>query len=888
MKGLAQRTYDRFLGFAGVDGRMRREMNDVFRDAHRDARAAGLGAVLQLWFVATYDLARTARAQRHSAGRRRISAGQLLGSVVSDVRLGLRSIARNPGFSLVVVLTLALAIGVNSTIFSLTRLVLYPPMPISEPESLVFVRATNPELNRERAAVSLPDFDDFRRRSKTIAELAAYTSTSFTLTDVDEPVRLTGAYSTANLFAVFGSDPLMGRNFRPDDGEPGASEVVMLSHGAWERHFGVDPQILDRTITLDDTVYTIIGVLPSELEIGWFRSVDVWAPLAVEPARVARDQRNMSVVGRLHAGVSMEQAREELTAIAIALQQEFPRTNTGWETQILTFRQAVAGTNATVVSTLLGVSVLFVLIIACANVANLLLARAATRQKELAVRQALGARRSRLVRQLLTESAMLAVLGSVLGVFFATWTLRAFVALGRGTVTLFDEARIDGGVFLFALALGLSTPLLFGVVPALRSTRTNLATATNDASRGSSATFRHHRLAPSSPGTLAALQVALAVVLMVVSSLAVRTVTALVTMDLGFDATSVLTLRVELPRGAYAEGADKIMFFDRALTGIEATAGVERAAWVSHLPLLGGEPVQSVAIRGRGASSESDVPWLATVAVTPGFFETLRIPLLVGRPLSVDDNRDGVPVALVSEAAAQRYWAGASPVGDQIKLGGVDADSSWTEIVGVVADIRNPDADQPPEPHLYLPHAQSPASNMSLVARTGSDAAAATRGVRGAIWNVDNDQPIDDVRTMGQVLYEDFAGDISVAGLVATFGLVALSLATAGVYGMISYSVSRRDRELGIRMALGAGRSSVLTMVVRQGLAPVVFGLTLGLAAGFVVSRLMAGVLYGVGPNDPVTFLGIPALLATVGFLATLAPAIRATRIDPLEAIRAD
>ena len=887
-KRLSERVYDRLLRLAGFRGQMRHEMNDVFRDAHRDAGATGRRAVLRLWIVTAFDLARTAVLQRRGSSGRQASPGRLVESMIGDVRHGLRTIARNPGFSIVVVLTLALAIGVNSTIFSLTRLVLFPPMPLTDPFALVFVRAANPELNRVRAPVSLPDFDDFRRRSTSLVDMAAYTARSLTLTDGDEPARLAGAYSTANLFAVLGLQPLMGRSSAAADGEPGAPEVVLLSHGAWQRHFGADPAILGQAITLDGTQHTVIGVLPAELEIGWFRSVDVWIPLTVEPADEARDRRDMFVIGRLQDGVTVERAREELASISSALQQEFPRTNTGWVAQIFTFQQGTAGTNAATVSTLMGISVLFVLIIACANVANLLLARAATRQKELAVRQALGARRRRLVRQLLTESALLATGASVVGFVFAKWTLNGLVALGRGNVMIFAEARIDSGVFLFALGLGLLTPLVFGVAPALRSTRLNLAAATNEASRGSSAASRPARFLPSSRSVLAALQVALAVVLMVVSSLAVRTVTALVTIDLGFDAAEVLTLEVDLPRASYPEDADKILFFDRALTGIEAAANVEQAAWVSHLPLTGGEPIQSLAIEGKPAASEADVPWVATVTVTPGFFETLRIPLLAGRSLTNEDGPNARSVALVSEAAAGRYWAGGNPIGDRVKLGGTDSESDWLEIIGVVADIRNPDADQPPEPHLYLSHGQSPSSVMSLVARTRSDAAATTTAVRQAIWSVDDDQPIDDVRTMGQVLYDDFSGDISVVGLVASFGLVALLLATAGVYGVISYSVSRRDREIGIRMALGAGRPHVLAMIVRQGLTPVVVGLSLGLTGGFVASRLMAGILYGIGPNDPVTFIGVPAVLATVAVLASLVPAIRATRVDPLDVIRAD
>ncbi len=707
----------------------------------------------------------------------------------------------------------------------------------------------------------------------------------FLAATVDD-VRLGGAVATANLFDLFGVEPALGRAFVSGEDEPGAADVALLSHGAWERHFGADPNIVGCTIMLNETGHVVIGVLSQALEFGVFANLDVWTPLKREAGLAPRDQRDLSVVGRLAPNTRVEAAQDEVFALSTMLQQEFPDSNAGWEARLLSFREAMVGPNAAVVFALLSGAAIFILIIACANVANLLLARAAARRQELAVRQALGARRGRLVRQLLTESTVLAVLGSAAGLVFAHWTLQGLVALARGGVPLFNEAHIDNGVLGFALGLALLTPLVFGVVPALRSTRVNLASATRESSCGS-AGQRPRRMLPSTGSTLAALQVSLAVVLLVVASLASRSVIALLDLELGFDGDNLLTLRVELPVPD-AEASRAASFFERSLTNIETTAAVEMAAWTSHLPLTGGEPNRSISIEGKPAAAEADVPWVAAVVITPDFFRTLGIPLSRGRGLAATDNLDARRTALVSEAAVERYWAGGDPLGDRVKIGGLEADGPWLEIVGVVADIRNPDADQPPEPHLYLPFAQNPAARMSLVARTRAAPAAAIDEVRQAIWRVDADQPIDNLRSMRQVLYDDLSGVIATIGLVVFFALVALALASAGVYSVISFSVSRRDREIGIRMALGAHHSNVLGMVLRQGVAPVIFGLALGLAAGFAASQTMAGMLFGVGPRDPVTFFGVPALLATVGLVASLVPAMRATRVDPLEAMRAE
>lgn len=832
-----------------LPGLLRREYGDdmlqLADELYRDAADRGRRATLTL---ATRSLSRlfssaiSARGHQLRAllGSRSTlpgvprHGGNPLHGLHHDIRLGLRALIREPGYAALVILTLALAISVNNTMFSMVRPLLSPPLPFADIDTLVFPYSRNQELNRQRAGISLPDMLDLEAAVPGVAALTAQRRERFLIAGSGEPARVGGATVSTNYFEVLGIQLEMGRDFLPDESAPGRNRVLIITHGSWESRFGGDPQILGREVRMNGVAHTVVGVLAAGLETGQ-RAIEVYRPLVHDEATMQRDRRDLYVIGRLAAGAAFEQAEDGLLAASRRLQSAHPDSNAAWEVVTLGFRQAMVGPNATMVISLMSGAVFFVLLIACINVANLTLARATARRRELTVRVALGAHRWRVVRQMLIESTVLAVFAGVVGLLLTRVIFDGMVALTRGRVGLVAEMNIDGGMLVFTLLLSLATPILFALWPALRASGGDLTTALKTGDRGASFGRSERR----QRGVLVAAQIALALTLLVLASLTSRSMYNLLSIDLGFDATDLLTFEIELPESNYASDEVVEEFFAAVRDVITTIPGVQDVAIVSHRPILGGEPSLRLAIDGRADGRAGDSAMVAAIVADPGFFDAVGVALAHGRGFDPRDDRTSVPVAIVSQAAVERYWPEGGVLGSRIRVGANPAEP-WRQVIGVVADIRNPDADQPPEPHVYLPFAQDPRLTMSFLVRTSGSMDQFAPVVRERIWQIDPLQPIDDFRTMQQILHDDFGGDLALIGLIALFGVVAFGLAVTGVYGVVSYSVSQRRREIGVRMAVGARSQDVLGMVTRQGLTHVLSGVVVGLVLGLGISRVIA------------------------------------------------
>jgi predicted permease len=722
---------------------------------------------------------------------------------------------------------------------------------------------------RERS--SLPDFLDLRRELESFRGLAAWSRSRPALTGAAEPVYVEGVRASVDFFTVTGISIHRGRSFLEGEDGPGANPVVLVSHAAWERRFGADPGIVGRTLELDSVPHTVVGVLAPSIGVGNFAEVEVWTPLPADSS-ARRDDRQLYIVGRLDPSVSFNQASLEVEAVSKRLSEAHPEAGSGWSLFAQPLVQALVGPNVKTLTLLMTMTVGFVLFIGCANVAHMLLARSEGRRRELQLRAALGATRLRLLRQLLTEALALSILGSILGLLFTDWTLRALEAATREQVPLFARAGVDFGVLSFALAMGFLTPLLFALVPGLSVSTGELK------QRGASPRSLRARQ------ILVAGEVSLALVLLVVAGLAVASLRALRAIDLGFRPERVLTLKLDVPAWRQP-GLERVsQFFEEILRSVSGIPGARSASLSSQRPIEGSGPNQSFEIAGRPAPETQASTSAARVVVTPGFFSTLGIDVLEGRDFEASDTATSTRVAVVSRAARERYWPESSPLGERLRLG----DGAWVEVVGVVSDVRNSDADQPPEPHLYLPHSQNPVRTMALVLRTEGDPLSLAPSVFAAIRAIDSILPIDDMRTMEQIVFDDLAGDFAVIGLMAYFTLVALGLAAAGIGAVVSHSVSERSREIGIRMAVGARAGQVLGMILRQGMIPVAAGMAFGTGASLALSRVMASMVYGISPTDPGTYSMTTGLLAVVAFLASLIPALRAARTDPVSILRGE
>jgi putative ABC transport system permease protein len=797
-------------------------------------------------------------------------------TLLRDIRYGIRGLLKRPGFTAVALIALALGIGANTAIFTLVNAVLLQPLPFTEPDRLVWMWG-NIRNGGNRASVSPLDFLDYRKQNTTFEEFAASFSfpQSLNLTGSGEPERLTAAGVTGNYFQALGVKPSLGRTFLLENEKPGLDQVAILSYGLWQKRFGGDPAIVNKTITLDGKTCDVIGVMPKDFNFP--QGAELWFPMNfdISPGMKQRKAHFLRPIGKLKAGVTLAQAQADTDAVARRLEEQYPDTNRGWNLRLVSLREQLIGNTRPTLFILLG-AVGFVLLIACANVANLLLVRAATRQKEIALRTALGAGRFRIVRQMITESVLLALLGGTLGTLLAMWGVELLVAFSGNSLPPTAQVRIDAPVLGFTLLISLCTGVLFGLVPALRTMKLNLSESLKEGGRSSSEGARRNL----TRNVLVVFESAVAVVLLIGAGLLIRSLIQLQNTKPGFEARNVLTMRLDLPRKQYQTPEKAANFFQELESRIGSLPGVESVGLVTELPLSGQPNDMPYTVEGRPPVTMDQAFDDDFRRVNTQYFRALRIPLLRGRNFTEQEVRQSAKVVVISELLAQQTFPNEDPLGKRLVM---SMGNQPFEIIGIVGDIRHRALESQPRAAMYMPTYET---GMNLVIRTQDDPTSITAAVRKEVQGIDADQPVAAVRTMEQWLETSVAAPRYRTALLGLFALVALVLASTGIYGVMSYSVTQRTHEIGVRMALGARQLDVLKLVVRQGMVLVVIGVGIGLAGAFALTRVMAALLFGVGAKDPLTFFSVASLLTLVAFVACYIPARRATKVDPLVALR--
>ncbi|MDQ3254316.1 MAG: ABC transporter permease [Acidobacteriota bacterium] len=800
-----------------------------------------------------------------------------------DLRYGVRMLLKKPSFTLVAVSTLALGIGANTAIFSVVNAVLLRPLPFKDADRIAWIWETQPQL--DRAPFTPADFLDYQAQNRSFEQVAAFTSRNLTLTGGEQPERLIGAMVSHNFFAALGAEALSGRAFLPEDGQPDAMRVAVISYGLWQRRFGANPQLIGKSLTFTGVDFTVVGIMPpdfkypSDAEV-WLNPRRVVPELGVgsmEDVRTMRGTHYLNVIARLKPGVTIAQAESDMKDVARRLGQEHKSTH---GVRVVSLHERVVGNLRPALLVLLG-AVSLVLLIACANVANLLLGRAASRQKEIAVRTALGASRARVIRQLLTESLLLGLLGGGLGLLLAHWGVDLLVALSPADTPRLKEIGIDSQVVIFTLAASLLIGLIFGLAPALQASKLNLNEALKAGGRSATADVRHNRVR----SLLVVCEVALSLVVLVGAGLLIKSFLRLQEVEPGFDASNLLTAQISLAVAKYDSTAKQAAFFGRMIEHLEALPGVQAVAVANDLPIAGRDQTSNPRIEGR-ASVPGEEPLVGVHMVNHSYFQAMGIQLLKGRLFSAADVDGSQPVAIINETMARRLFPNDDALGKQMRFSDLSSKERWKEIVGVVGNVKHNGLDAEPYMETYTPYLQNQISSMMIAVRSTSDPANLTAAVRSAILEIDKDQPISSVKMMDQVLSDSIAPRRSSMSLFGFFAAVALALATVGIYGVMSYSVTERTHEIGIRMALGAQRMDVLRFVIGQGMLLTLIGVAVGLVATFALTRVMSSLLYGVSATDPVIFIGVALLLATVALLACYIPARRATKVDPMVALR--
>jgi putative ABC transport system permease protein len=802
---------------------------------------------------------------------------------MTHLRQTIRSLVHRPGFTALVVTTLAVAIGANSAIFSVLSGVVLQPLPYDEPSELVVIWESNPSQGLEQSTTSAATFVDWRERSEAFEAMAAYRYRGYTLNQDGVPRRIASVEASPGLFDLLGVPPLLGRTFNPDEEAPGNERLVVLSHGAWENRFGADPAVLGRAVPLDGEPHTLVGVMPRGFSFPpGDTEVEAWSPLTLDLENLlSRPHRMYNTVGRLSEGVREDRARTEMEAIAAELAREYPDSNEGWSVTLVPARDQLLGDTAATVWVLFG-AVSLVLLIGCANVANLLLVRSAERGKSTAVSAAFGASPVHLIRHSLLEGVVLGSMGGLAGLLVA-WggasLLKSVLPQGFPRV---EDIGIDPVVVGFTAGVAVLCSLIFSLAPALRTIRTDVASVLQDTSRGSSLGRRSRRLANVMVGA----EVGLALVLMVAAGLLLRSYVRLTSVDPGYRTTDVVAVAIELPPARYGGPQQQQAFFTELMGGLRGLPGVEAVGAVSYLPMspIGVEFDMPFSVEGLEATSPSQRPTAEYRAVFPGYFEAMGIDLVEGRLLDELDGADGRRVALINETVARRYFPDRSPVGQSIDM----PMAGSLEVVGVVADIRHDGLAARANAEMFVPYGQLPLQAMHVVVHTREDPGPAVRAIRQRILEVDPEQPVTEVTTIEALVAGSVAPSRFNMALLLGLASCAVLLAVVGVYGVVSYTVSRRTRELGVRMALGADAGAAVSLVLSQAGAVVAGGALVGVAVALAASRVLRGLLYEVEPVDPTTFVLVVAVTLVVGLLAAAVPALRAARVDPVEALRTE
>jgi putative ABC transport system permease protein len=800
--------------------------------------------------------------------------------MLNDLRYALRQLIKAPSFTIVAVLTLALGIGACTAIFSVVNVVLLQPLDYSQPDRIVNVRETNlpkfPEFS-----VSPPNYLDWEKQTKSYDYLAAYAGARINLTGDGEPQQLLGIKATGHYFDVYGIKPIVGRFLLPEEDAQGKNHVVVLSYGFWQRVFGAARDVVGRAVQLNGEPYQVVGVAP--FGFGLTGKIDAWLPMAFKPDETANDARGghyINVVGRLKSGVTVAQARAELEVLASQLASQYPDSNKGWGILMMPIQDYTVRDLKPVLYTLLG-AVGCVLLIACANLANLLLARATARSREISIRAALGAGRGRLIRQLLTESVVLAVCGGIAGVLLAHWGLDALLALAPTSLPRISEIHLDFGVLLFSLGLSVVTGLLFGIAPALLAARTDVNEALKQGTRGSTEGGARGRLRSA----LVVTEVTFALVLLGGAGLLARSFMQLTHVDPGFVPENATLLRLALPQKKYPEKDQQIAFANTLLERVKNLPGVQ-AAGITHSMPLAGDYVLTFNIEGRPAIAPSDMPSTNYYAVTPDYFRAMGIRLVRGRAFTPQDDARAPHVAIINETMARQFFPNEDPIGKRINI--QNGPDTWREIVGIVGDIKQYGLDKATSVQSYEPFAQAPFNSLNMVIRTTGSPAALLGALRPEVYAVDKDQPVGTIRPLEEIVADSIARQRFAMTLLTVFSAVALVIAAVGIYGVMAYNVVQRTGEFGIRMALGAQQRDVLKLVLKQGGKLIGLGLIIGLLATLGASRAMGSMLFNTSAYDPLTLASITLLLGAVALVACFFPANRATKVNPIEALRTE
>jgi predicted permease len=807
-------------------------------------------------------------------------------TLMQDVRYALRSLISSPVFALASVLSLAIGIGANTAIFSVIDTVLINPVPFKVPDRLVMVWESNTQQDAHNFPTSPLNFLAWKGQNRSFDEMEGFRFFPFNISGDGEPERVWGLRVSGGLFDLLGTTPALGRTFLPEEDQPGKGRVVVLSHSLWERRYSSDKGILGRGISLNNNSFTVIGVMPPDFQFpikGMMpilsqTQVDLWVPLAFDANQAQNPSRSYGVIGRLKPGLSVKQASDDISTIAESMREQYPQFNKGWTISVVPLKDQIAGKIRPTLMLLFG-AVGCVLLIACVNVANLLLARAAVRQKEIGIRMSIGANRGRLLRQLFTESLVLSLTAGTLGLILSVLCVRVILAVSPDVVPLTSELGVNGTLLAFSLVVSVVTGILFGVVPALETSKVDLNIALKDGGREGSGGIRRNRIGK----VLVVSEVALASVLLIGAGLLIKSFDALQQVDTGFNPKNLLTMQLDLSAPKYNDQNTRTVFFKTLLERFRSIPGVVEAGATTTLPFSTGEEENGFFIEGRQM-----YPGQFFVApfriIDPDYFTVMGVPLHDGRFFTPQDDKDTTPIVMINDTMAKRYWPGESAIGKRIAL--TFEPNKWRSVVGVVGDVRGADLALDAKPEMYLVYTQLSLPFSCFVVRTAANPGSMVSAVKREVLSADSNQPVSNIKMMDQMISDSVSRPRLRKFLLEIFAGISIVLAAIGLYGLMSYSVGQRSREIGIRMAVGAQRQDVLYQILREGCRLAGLGMLLGLAMAFMLGKELASLLYGVSSGDPLTFVAVSALLAGVAVVSCFFPARRAANVDPIVALR--